>query len=164
MAIFSLGSEALVNKFEPIPDKTVVEASIYEISLTKTGPNSKNPDQPQLEIKFKVTEEGKYQGREIAYQRFPLYLNGAAWKTAQLFKAAGVPVTENGDVDFDPENPESIQGKIVRIKVGVTKPNDQGNVFNEVRQLSSLKDEAPATKSSSPAATVTSNPFGDSED
>lgn len=127
--VVNVSPSANSNKeFKPIPNGTRVLASVYAIEevAVKSGDNA---GQPQLDITFKV-QGGEYNGREIRYQKIPLYDGPGAWKLTTFAEALGWP-HENGSVSL-PDDWNTVLGQTLTIKVNEKAPDAQKRVFNEV--------------------------------
>ncbi len=95
--------------WEPIPVGTKLKSTVFDIKESVTGPNAKNPGAPQFMFTAKVTEDGPYKGREVAYNYIPLDPEaGNAWALTAFAEAVGWP-SEKG--------------------VGVTVPDDLTEVL-----------------------------------
>ena len=135
--VIAVGQAAVeqAGDFEPIPSGTRLKVSVYDITEGVAGPNSKNPGSPQFNWTAKVTEEGKYQGREIRYTYVPLDPNvGHAWNLAQFAKAVGWKIDDNGGVHV-PDNLNEVLGTEVLAKISQTAKDDQGRIFNRVDRV-----------------------------
>ena len=117
------------NTFELIPDGTNAIATVFDITEVpvRTGDNA---GQPQWDITFKIQEPTKYAGREIRYQKIPLYNGGAKWLFQEFSEALGFPhtvVTQpdgSEQVQFEvPDNAASLLGKQVGVRIGVYTDN-----------------------------------------
>lgn len=125
----NVGTEAYGNgDFKPIPSGTKAVASVFAIEEVpvKTGDNA---GQPQLDVTFKI-QEGEFSGREIRYQKIPLYDGTTAWKLVTFAEAVGWK-SDGGEVEI-PDNIQSVLGKLLTIKIKEDAPNSQGKVFNSV--------------------------------
>lgn len=130
--------------FEPIPAGTRLKVTVYDVKEGVSGPNSKNPGSPQFEWTAKVSEEGKFKGREIRYNYVPLDPNvGHAWNLYAFAEAVGWPITEveqggrkvrNIEI---PDNLNDLLGTEIVAKIGQTDPkrDDQGRIFNRVDRV-----------------------------
>ena len=112
--------------FKPIPHGTKVQATVYAIEevAVKSGDNA---GKPQLDLTFKV-QGGEYNGREIRYQKIPLYDSPAAWKLVTFAEAVGWP---HKPVEL-PDNLQSVLGTQLTIRVNEDAPNQKNQVFNSV--------------------------------
>lgn len=122
--------------FKPIPTGTKVQASVFAIEevSVKSGPNK---GKPQLDVTFKV-QGGEYNGREIRYQKIPLYDGPAAWKLVTFAEAVGWP---SKPVTI-PDNLQSVLGTVLTIKVQEDAPNAKNQVFNSVSGFAKAEDGA----------------------
>lgn len=139
--IIAVGEAAFENSgsFEAIPAGTRLKVSIYDVKEGVSGPNSKNPGSPQFEWTAKVTEEGKFKGREIRYNYVPLDPNvGHAWNLYAFAEAVDWPITEgaNGKRNIElPDDLRALLGTEVLAKIGTRTPDGQGRVFNSVDRV-----------------------------
>jgi hypothetical protein len=127
---------------KPIPSGTIVTASVYAIDevAVKSGANQ---GKPQLDVTFKI-QGGEWNGREIRYQKLPLYESGGAWKLVSFAEAVGWP-HKGGNVEL-PDNITSVLGKTLNIKLQEDAPNLRGQVFNSVSGYAPASDvQAAAT-------------------
>jgi Protein of unknown function (DUF669). len=130
--VINVGSESFKGgEIKPIPQGTKVQATVYAIEevAVKTGDNA---GKPQLDVTFKVQEPGQpYNGREIRFQKIPLYDNNAAWKLVTFAEAVGWKAEDGKGVSI-PDNIQEVLGTQLTIKVNEKTPDAQGRVFNEV--------------------------------
>jgi len=140
-------------EFKVIPAGTKVEATVFSIDevAVKTGANA---GEPQLDITFKV-QGGSWAGREIRYQKVPLYDGPAAWKLVTFAKAVGLPIDEKtGQIQL-PDSWTTLLGKPLTLKLGVQKDNS-GTDRNQVTGYA----EAGNGDTGAPAATVDTPTWG----
>lgn len=124
MAVVQVGKVESAN-YEPIPTGTKLEVSVFDISKVqvKTGENA---GKDQLDVTVKVTEEGQYFGREIRYNKLPLYAGKSAWALTAFAEAVGWPTSkdEQGHTLIDmPDNLQDVLGTKFIAKIGQTASN-----------------------------------------
>ena len=148
--VINVGSEAYKGgDIKPIPHGTKVQATVYAIEevAVKSGDNA---GKPQLDVTFKVQAPGEsYNGREIRFQKIPLYDSPAAWKLVTFAEAVGWKA-ENGKGVTIPDNLQEVLGTQLTIKVNEDAPNQKKQVFNSVGGYA----KADTTGGSVPAATA----------
>jgi len=144
----NVGQDAFAGgDFKPIPTGTKLQASVYAIEETTVrSETSPNYGKPQLDVTFKITEPGEFNGREIRYQKIPLYDGTGAWKLVSFAEAVGWKAGAGEGVEL-PDNLQSVLGKGLIIKVNEDAPNAKNQVFNSVGGFAPL-----GSASSSPAA------------
>lgn len=145
-------AESKSTDFQPIPAGTKVLATVYAVEETTVrSQESANFGKPQLDITFKVQDD-RWQGREIRYQKIPLYDGNAAWKLIAFADAVGWP-HEGGVVEL-PDDFNTVLGKPLVIKVDVEPANAKNQVFNRVTgyaPASSFKPDAAGSTGASDA-------------
>jgi hypothetical protein len=136
--VINVGDEAYGKggDFKPIPMGTKVQATVFAIDEVpvKSGPNA---GKSQLDLTFKV-QGGEFNGREIRYQKVPLYDGPGAWKLVTFAEAVGWP---HKPVSL-PDNLQSVLGTVLTIKVNEKAPDSQGRIFNEVGGYAKATGEA----------------------
>lgn len=135
--VIQVGEEAFKGDFELIPNGTKLRMSVYDIDVVpvKSGANA---GKEQIDLTVKVTEEGPYRGREIRYNKLPLYDSKGAWSLVAFAEAVGWK-TEKGQGVEVPDNVREVLGTEFIGKVGVGQPDQQGRVFNRVNGYQALK-------------------------
>lgn len=124
--VINVGDENRGGSFDPIPVGEKVTATVYAIEevAVKSGDNA---GKPQLDVTFKV-QGGEYNGREIRYQKIPLYDGPGAWKLVTFAEALGWTTKPNVEL---PDNIQSVLGQSLIVKVGQqTEQGPQKRVFN----------------------------------
>lgn len=116
MAI-KVGDKAFGNgAFEPIPTGTRLRAVVFEIDQVKVK-GGENAGKDQLQVTFKVTEEGPYKGRELRYNNVPLYDGKSAFVLVTFAEAVGWKVSKEEGIEV-PDNLNSVLGTEISVKVG----------------------------------------------
>ena len=135
-------------EFKPIPHGTKLRAAVFAIEEVpvKSGDNA---GQPQLNITFKITEAGEFNGREIRYSYIPLYDGPGAWKLTAFAEALGWKI-EGGDVEL-PDNFQTVLGSELIVKVNEKAPDAQKRIFNEVGGYAPLSSQPGAAASTAGA-------------
>lgn len=113
--------------FKPIPHGTKVLATVFAIEEVEVK-SGDNAGKSQLDITFKV-QGGEYNGREIRYQKVPLYDGPGAWKLVTFAESVGWPTKPQIVI---PDNVASVLGTALMIKVNEKAPDAQKRIFNEV--------------------------------
>lgn len=115
--------------YKPIPTGTKALATVFAIEEVevKSGPNA---GKPQLDLTFKI-QGGEFNGREIRYQKIPLYDGPGAWKLTTFAEAVGWKAGKGQGVEI-PDNLQEVLGKPLTIKINEKAPDAQKRVFNEV--------------------------------
>lgn len=122
--VIAVDEKALSGDFEPIPDGTRLEVSVFEIKEGVTGPNSKKPGSPQAEFTVKVTEEGPYKGREIRYNYLPLYAGaGNAWFLTAFAEAVGWNINRETKEVTVPDDLSEVLGTKFIALIGTSESN-----------------------------------------
>jgi Protein of unknown function (DUF669). len=147
--VINVGQEAYKGgDYTPIPTGTQLIATVYAIEEVpvKSGPNQ---GKPQLDVTFKV-QGGQYNGREIRYQKIPLYDGPAAWKLVTFADAVGWDTKPAVQL---PDNLQSVLGTSLMIKVREDEPNAKKQVFNSVTGYAKANGSAATAAAASPTAT-----------
>lgn len=130
--VINVGDDAYgKGDFKPIPSGTKLNVTVFAIEETTVrSQSSANFGQPQLDVTFKV-QDGEYAGREIRYQKIPLYDGPSAWKLTTFAEAVGWKAGKGSGVEL-PDNVADVLGTALVIKVQEDAPNGKGQVFNSV--------------------------------
>lgn len=109
---------------------------ITECKVTKTGPNSKVPDMPQFRVSIGFPENHEYQN----FSQFISIPNEYDEPDKARFKALlikrfcglfNVPLQHDG-IDLE-RLPMEMVGATAYAEVGLSDPNDNGDVFNTLK-------------------------------
>lgn len=144
--VINVGEDAYKGgSFEPIPVGEKVTATVYSIEevAVKSGDNA---GKSQLDVTFKI-QGGEWNGREIRFQKIPLYDGNAAWKLVTFAEALGW--TTKPQVVL-PDNLQSELGKSLVIKVG-QQVDAQKRTWNTAAGFAKVGSGAEATISASDA-------------
>jgi hypothetical protein len=106
--------------FKLIPQGEKVLATVFTIEEVPVA-SGDNAGKPQLNIAFKV-QGGEFNGREIRFQKIPLYDGAAAWKLVTFAKALGLDADEKKGINL-PDNIQELLGRSLMIKVSIQKDN-----------------------------------------
>lgn len=126
MAVVQVG-KVESSTFTPIPVGTKLKVSVFDISRVpvKNGPNA---GKDQLDVTVKVTEEGEYFGREIRYNKLPLYAGKGAWALTAFAEAVGWETSKDAEghtlVDV-PDNLQEVLGTEFIGKIGQNTSNKE---------------------------------------
>lgn len=135
-------------EFQNIPEGTRLKLSVYAVEESTVQSEGENKGKSQLIFTFKV-QDGQYAGREIRYQRIPLYDGTTAWRLVTFAKAIGLETKPTVQL---PDNNNELLGKTFIGQIGIGRPNSQGKQYNEVSRFFSESDESAG---GSPAASST---------
>jgi hypothetical protein len=125
-------------EFKLIPAGEKLPATVFNIEEVPVA-SGDNAGKPQLNITFKV-QGGEFNGREIRYQKIPLYDGAAAWKLVTFAKALGLPSDKDKGISL-PDNIQELVGKPLMIKLSIQKDN-KGIDRNQVSGFGPLDDSA----------------------
>ena len=109
---------------------------IVECKVTKTGPNSKVPDMPQLRVNIGFQDHPEYQN----FSQFISIPNEHDTADTARFKALlikrfcalfNVPL-DNSGIDLE-RLPMEMVGSTANAEVNISEPNDNGDVFNGLK-------------------------------
>lgn len=131
----------------------------YEVQITgavvgQTGESSKNPGCPTIRVSLGFTD------LELNAPNFSHFITlpnenddeGASkFKTLLLARFLSVFSIHVGDEGFDVDSlAQEMVGNIATIDVGLTKPNDSGDVYNQMN-LPRLREETTGGRNKAPA-------------
>lgn len=118
---------------------------ITECKVVKTGPNSKIPDMPQLRVSIGFQDHPEYQN----FSQFISLPHEYDTADSSRFKALlikrfcalfNIPLDNTG-IDLD-RLPMEMVGATANAEVGLGEPNDNGDVFNNLK-VPKLRNEQP---------------------
>lgn len=114
--VVQVGDGAFGGNFEPIPVGTKLKVAVYEIEVVKVK-SGDNAGKDQIDLTVKVTEDGEYKGREIKYNKLPLYDSKGAWALVAFAEAVGWK-TEKGQGVAVPDDVSDALGTEFIAKIG----------------------------------------------
>lgn len=109
---------------------------ITECKVTKTGPNSKHPDQPQFRVSLGFPDHPEYQN----FSQFislpnefdePNSVNFKALLIKRFCSLFNIRLDSSG-IDLE-QLPMEMVGAVANAEVALTEPNDNGDVFNQLK-------------------------------
>jgi hypothetical protein len=135
--VINVGEEAYKGgSFEPIPVGEKVVATVYAIEEVQVK-SGNNAGKPQLDVTFKI-QGGQYNGREIRFQKIPLYDGPAAWKLVTFAESVGWPTKPSVTL---PDNLQSVLGTPLVVKVGQQEDANK-RIWNTVTGFAKLDDSS----------------------
>ncbi len=124
--------------FAPIPHGSKLRATVFAIEEVKVK-SGENAGKDQLDLTFKIQQDFPYtdengksynaKGREIRFQKIPLYDSKAAWKLVSFAEAVGWPTKPSVEL---PDNLQSVLGSELIIKINEDAPNAKNQIYNSV--------------------------------
>lgn len=139
---FTFDDEELEFQEEAAKGPTPIPVGFYNVAITDVEVDEYDEDHEKyagkkyLILTVKVTG-GEYKGRELRYVRVPLFPRwapttkspaGTATPFHSFFNALGF-IRDN---KLTLKDWNQLFGKELQAKVSITKPNDEGNVYNQI--------------------------------
>jgi hypothetical protein len=114
--VVQVGEGAFGGDYEPIPVGAKLKVAVYEIDVVPVK-SGENAGKDQIDYTAKVTEEGEFKGREIRYNKLPLYDGKGAWALVAFAEAVGWK-TEKGKGVAVPDDVTDVLGTEFIAKIG----------------------------------------------
>jgi hypothetical protein len=156
--------------FDPVP-KGWYPVNVFEVKAKESGPNSKNPGSPQINVQFKIQDgseatDGTKVGNRRGFKLFNLY-GETPFDTINFFKALGYSYEQIKEEGIDTDDLEGEELEVYfavvpkQIKQGNKYVNDpDGEKTNEIRGFRSIGSGEVAKQAKTAAKSSTAKSGG----